>query len=858
MLRRIKAHNYYFKEILALFFLLLAAYFFKQQRSEIAQASQILGQSQAAYITFGLALTALYILLQAMMYVYAFQAVQMKVSLASASKLFLKRNLISVFLPGGGITSLAFFTEELESKGISKTKIAYASFIVGIIGFVSLILIALPVIAYLSIDGKNMSSNWWAIVGLSLFILSIIFITRSFINKGWVYHKLYRINPQFESILFEIKQSKIHSSKIFCCLACSIAIEITGICHIYVAMLALGLSPQMDLAMAGYIIATLFYAISPFLRGLGAVEVSLVMVLQSYGLSQVDALSVTILYRFFEFWAPLAAGIAAFFFARGNILLRLFPALLLATLGVINMISVLTPPLLDRIHFLKQYLTLDLIHFSNLAVLGLGVMLLACSAFLLKGLKNAWRIALVLSVGSLLGHLVKGVDYEEASLALVSIFVLWFTRKNYRLKNDPKVQYFGIHAALIILAAAMLYGLVGFYFLDKQHFNTEFSITKAAINTLQSFFLLDTSSTPVTRFASWFIHSINTLGIISLSLLLYSFVKPYIFRQTFNAEDRLQAQDIAATYGQTADDYFKMYPDKYYYFASKGTGFVAYKIASGFAFALGEPVCEPSEKAKRALLVEFDTFCYDNGLKSVYYKVDETNIPLFQDLKKKTFHIGQEALVDVQTFTLEGKDKKSLRNSLNNLEKKGFKTIVYAAPIKDGLLQKLQQVSDEWLSSMNRKEIVFSSGLFDWDELKMQSVITVENADEKVVAFLNIIPSYSNQEGTYDLIRRAADAPSGVMDALIIAFIKILKEENKQFLNMGMAVMSGLEKPKDLPEWTLKFAYEKLGQFKGHHGLFEFKDKYNPIWKSKFLMYDNHYDLVSIPVALGKISKQKP
>jgi phosphatidylglycerol lysyltransferase len=44
---------------------------------------------------------------------------------------------------------------------------------------------------------------------------------------------------------------------------------------------------------------------------------------------------------------------------------------------------------------------------------------------------------------------------------------------------------------------------------------------------------------------------------------------------------------------------------------------------------------------------------------------------LFESFGKKSLPIGQEAIVNLQTFTLEGKDKKSLRNALNAL-KKGF------------------------------------------------------------------------------------------------------------------------------------------------------------------------------------------
>jgi phosphatidylglycerol lysyltransferase len=89
-------------------------------------------------------------------------------------------------------------------------------------------------------------------------------------------------------------------------------------------MKALGLSASIESCIAGYVIATLFYVISPFLRGLGAVEVSMILLITSYGFSETQAISITILYRIFEFWTPLIAGIGSFLFNRGNILLEYF------------------------------------------------------------------------------------------------------------------------------------------------------------------------------------------------------------------------------------------------------------------------------------------------------------------------------------------------------------------------------------------------------------------------------------------------------------------------------------------------------------------------------------------------------
>ena len=82
--------------------------------------------------------------------------------------------------------------------------------------------------------------------------------------------------------------------------------------------------------------------------------------------------------------------------------------------------------------------------------------------------------------------------------------------------------------------------------------------------------------------------------------------------------------------------------------------------------------------------------------------------------------------------------------------------------------------------------------MFRWNELKNQTIITVENPEEKVIAFLNIIPDFAPVEGTYDLIRKTEDSPHGVMDFLIVEFFKYMKSQNYLKVNLGFAPMSGI------------------------------------------------------------------
>jgi phosphatidylglycerol lysyltransferase len=71
------------------------------------------------------------------MYVTSFRSTQLNVKLSDAVSLFLKRNFLSVFLPAGGVSSLAYLPKNIRILGYKSSKIHQASAIYGFVGFLT-------------------------------------------------------------------------------------------------------------------------------------------------------------------------------------------------------------------------------------------------------------------------------------------------------------------------------------------------------------------------------------------------------------------------------------------------------------------------------------------------------------------------------------------------------------------------------------------------------------------------------------------------------------------------------------------------------------------------------------------------
>lgn len=854
LISKLVYNKFFWQFFVAIFMLAMAALFIREEHIEVIKIKEELSRSRPDFILLGIALTIIYVLAQAQMYVHSFKALNKKISLGIALRLFLKRNLVSVFLPAGGFSSLVFFTREIEEQGISKSNIHLASTLFGFCSILSVVIVGIPVIGIALISTHLGTAELLAFIFLLLLTAGLIALIYSVAKKGVAYKWLSRLRPSLSTVLDDMIDQKVSRKEFWMTLLVSIGIEIIGIVHLYISMLALGFDASWPAAIIGYMVMVVLLIASPFLRGLGTIELSLTFILQQFGFPVIAAATITLLFRFFEFWLPLIAGIISFITRKDNLILRILPAMIILILGVVNIISAITPAIPARLRLVKNLLPEDVIVTSNSLVLVFGLVLVMLSIFLLQGSKRAWYAALSITAFSFFGHLIKAVDFEEAILAFIAGSSLWYTRSSYKLKPNPRFISFNYLVILYAILAVLAYGVLGFYFIDKRHFGIDFHLDQAISAVIKLFFLIDDKAlVPRTNFGERFEDSIYAAGALLILFVIFSLLKPYFSKPYNTPEDFEAAEDILKKHGKSALDYFKVYPDKLLFFNTERSAFISFKITRHFAIVLEDPVAE-NDEVKGRMVADFEVFCQENGFISAYYRVPESSLEFYKSIGRKSIPIGEEAILNLTTFTMDGGKMKTTRSAVNRLSAEGYQLKVYTGPVKEGLLQKLEKVSQEWLVELHQKEVAFTQGVFDTAILKSQTILTIEDQEEKVYAFLNLIPDYAPGEATYDLIRKVTDAPNGILDMLLAKTFLYLKEEGYTSANMGLAPLSGMEDV-NVTQKTIKYAYENFKVFGQFKGLRRYKDKFFPSWEKKYLIYSHNYHLLQVPRALKRVSE---
>jgi phosphatidylglycerol lysyltransferase len=111
---------------------------------------------------------------------------------------------------------------------------------------------------------------------------------------------------------------------------------------------------------------------------------------------------------------------------------------------------------------------------------------------------------------------------------------------------------------------------------------------------------------------------------------------------------------------------------------------IAYVAKGRGAIALGDPIGAPEDCPEA--IRGFQEFCDRNDWHPAFYQTLPDNLEVYQSLGFQILQIGEEAIVDLKNFMLQGKANQKLRNYFNRLNKEGYRVEFYDPPIPDKLL----------------------------------------------------------------------------------------------------------------------------------------------------------------------------
>lgn len=201
------------------------------------------------------------------------------------------------------------------------------------------------------------------------------------------------------------------------------------------------------------------------------------------------------------------------------------------------------------------------------------------------------------------------------------------------------------------------------------------------------------------------------------------------------------------------------------------------------------------------------------------------------------FKLGEEARVDLSSFSLQGKQRETQRTARNKFGKLDYHFEMLSGHSVDAVLPILRQISDTWLSNKHTREKGFSLGFFDEVYLRRTNVAVIKDESGRIRAFANLWKTTNRQELSIDLMRYDPDSPKGIMDFLFTELMMWGKAESYQWFSLGMAPLAGLERRPLAPLWHKigTTIFDMGDHFYNFEGLYEYKAKFAPQWQPRYL-----------------------
>jgi lysylphosphatidylglycerol synthetase-like protein (DUF2156 family) len=314
-----------------------------------------------------------------------------------------------------------------------------------------------------------------------------------------------------------------------------------------------------------------------------------------------------------------------------------------------------------------------------------------------------------------------------------------------------------------------------------------------------------------------------------------------------------RAFDIVRADGGGTLDYFALRSDKNH-FIWRDT-LIAYAVFGGVCLVSPDPIGPLDQR--EAAWTAFRHVAECNGWLIAVLGAAEASLPMYRACDMRTLYMGDEAVVDVRSFSLEGGRMKGLRHVVNRMTRHGYRVEffdpAFAAP---RLTAELRHLFEK--SRRGECERGFSMTLgraFAEADRGLLLAVAFDAAD-RAVAFCQFVPARDIDGYSLDLMRRdRGDHPNGLLDFIILETIRRLREQGRGGLALNFASFravvageAGDSMGRRLQRWFLL----RMSDSMQIESLWRFNEKYSPTWRPRFAVYDSVEHFMPAAVAVAR------
>jgi lysyl-tRNA synthetase class 2 len=223
----------------------------------------------------------------------------------------------------------------------------------------------------------------------------------------------------------------------------------------------------------------------------------------------------------------------------------------------------------------------------------------------------------------------------------------------------------------------------------------------------------------------------------------------------------------------------------------------------------------------------------------------------------KALPIGDEAIIDTDTFTLEGPTMQPVRRAVRRVQRAGYTiTVRRHADLSTDQLAEMERRAEDWRGDDTERGFSMALGRLG-DPVDGDCVaVLAHDRDGTLRGMLSMVP-WGRRGLSLDLMRRDRDSENGLVEAMVAELVATGRDElGVRAISLNFAMFRGVfgaaERVGSGPvvrvtSRVLTFA----SRFWQIESLYRSNARYLPRWTPRYLCYDSSLTLTRIAVAAG-------
>ena len=509
----------------------------------------------------------------------------------------------------------------------------------------------------------------------------------------------------------------------------------------------------------------------------------------------------------------------------------------------------------------SQYLPTVLNGSATATSILVGFALIVLARGLIRRKKRAWLSTVIIIGVGIVGQTLRGRVHHAQIIILILLFiVLMVTRKSFYAVSDPATKYQPLIAFAI---GSVLLFITSFWLLAYRHgdqITGDKSVKNVSLFVLEGFFGI---KGPLTfssdRTADVLYFTLTTFGIFIIGIPILLYLRRVQPIEKMSKQDlEIVKQLIRHDSEQDSLGYFATRKDKSVVWTENKKAGIAYRVQGGVMLASGDPFGEYSlwPDAIKEFLAIAEMHAWTPAVMGCSDHGGEVWV---EHAGMIAIDIGDEAIISIADFTLEGRPMSNVRQMVNRIARKGYiTTTIKWSEVDPETKTKLRKLGKEWRYGVAERGFSMSMDRFGEDE-DADTYITIAYLAGEIKGLLYFVPWTTNAL-SLDRMQRERGTDAGVNELMIADTVAWGRANGITHISLNFAAFRSLfERADKISAGPVTRGMRNLIRFFSNffqvESLYRFNAKFQPEWETRYVLYPRAADLAKVGWAALRAEK---